>query len=127
MAKLFIILAYLLALIFSKGHALFPFPDLTNADGFIVQSNFPAPATDCRSNITDIVECLPFFLDDQSRPDETCCSAIESIVLTDADCICETMGIYNLPLDVIRAMTLPTICGVALPCDGKEFHDNILF
>ncbi|KAJ1411386.1 Bifunctional inhibitor/plant lipid transfer protein/seed storage helical domain [Sesbania bispinosa] len=63
------------------------------------------------------MECLPYLLEDQSQPDDLCCSAIESVVSIDPECICEMMGSDNMPLDLKKALALPTICGLRLPCN----------
>ncbi|WJX90066.1 hypothetical protein P8452_72002 [Trifolium repens] len=99
MAKVFI-LAFLLVLM------LFP------------SNSISTPTTYCRSIINDMVlECLPYFVDqNSSQSQDSCCYVVAHVVATASGCICDIqMDINNFPLDVTKTMKLPSVCGVSLP------------
>lgn len=114
MAKLFFIFAVLLALIFNSHVST----SLHTIDPLSVVPA-PAPTKDCSSFITDMMENLPFLWNEESQVGELSCSVFESVVSSDAECICEMMRLEKEQLSSAFRM-LPIICRVKLPCDhGK--------
>ncbi|KAK2357595.1 hypothetical protein QL285_094851 [Trifolium repens] len=83
-------------------------------------NSISTPTTYCRSIINDMVlECLPYFVDqNSSQSQNSCCYAVAYVVATASGCICDIqMDINNFPLDVTKTMKLPSVCGVSLPCE----------
>jgi len=61
-------------------------------------------------------ECKPYYVDHNSQPYDSCCSAIESIIATSYGCICDIkLEIHNFPFDVTNTAKLLAVCGVSLP------------
>ncbi|KAE8077351.1 hypothetical protein FH972_015923 [Carpinus fangiana] len=81
-----------------------------------------SPASDCDGLRYDMVDCAPFLLSDESEktmPDDSCCSGFETVIKTNADCICEAMKSnahhFGIHLNMKQTMALPSACGLATP------------
>ncbi|KAL2584664.1 hypothetical protein AAZX31_14G158400 [Glycine max] len=107
-AKFFIILSSLLALI-SNSMSLRTIGPLR-----VVRSS--RIFTDCSLFSEDTVDCAPFFSNEESQPDEFCCSAFDYAASMDTQCICDMIGNHNSALSFNK---ISTLCRVTLPCDIK--------
>ncbi|KAG5111074.1 hypothetical protein JHK82_040297 [Glycine max] len=105
-AKFFIILSSLLALI-SNSMSLRTIGPLR-----VVRSS--RIFTDCSLFSEDTVDCAPFFSNEESQPDEFCCSAFDYAASMDTQCICDMIGNHNSALSFNK---ISTLCRVTLPCD----------
>jgi hypothetical protein len=118
MANVFITLGFLLSLIFKLNNAMpMPFPDI------LIDAN----AHYCKSIVTYMVaECLPYFLEDNSKPNYPCCSAFQAIAShdTSCSCICDTIK-GDMIMEITKIMKLPTICSVSIPCSGKSLISSV--
>ncbi|KAG4958999.1 hypothetical protein JHK87_035632 [Glycine soja] len=109
MAKFFIILSALLALI-SNSMSIRTIGPLRVAPSSPISK-------ECRLFSEEIVDCTPFFFsNEQSQPDELCCSAFEYAASMDPECICDMIGNHNSSLSPNK---IPTLSRVTLPCDIK--------
>jgi hypothetical protein len=88
-----------------------------------------SPASDCSDLIfgNNIMDCVPFLSNgsEKTKPEVSCCSGFETVLNTNAECICEAiissaqMGIY---FNVTKTMAMPSTCGMSTPpfqCDSK--------
>jgi len=113
-AKFFIILSSLLALI-SNSMSLRTIGPLR-----VVRSS--RIFTDCSLFSEDTVDCAPFFSNEESQPDEFCCSAFDYAASMDTQCICDMIGNHNSALSFNK---ISTLCRVTLPCDSKLFRSPL--
>uniref|UniRef100_A0A2N9G859 Bifunctional inhibitor/plant lipid transfer protein/seed storage helical domain-containing protein n=1 Tax=Fagus sylvatica TaxID=28930 RepID=A0A2N9G859_FAGSY len=71
------------------------------------------------------MDCVPFLSNgsEKTKPEVSCCSGFETVLNTNAECICEAiissaqMGIY---FNVTKTMAMPSTCGMSTPpfqCD----------
>ncbi|CAH9058429.1 unnamed protein product [Cuscuta europaea] len=82
----------------------------------------PAAAQDCGSVINNLAECLSFvsFDSKKTEPEGTCCTGLKLALTTNASCLCEGLkggnADFGVSLNVTKAMTLPSACGVNSNC-----------
>lgn len=79
-----------------------------------------APSTDCSVLVYDMSDCVSFLSDGSTdtEPDHPCCSGLETVIETDADCVCEAFMMSSqmgIQLNMTRALALPGACGVSGP------------
>ncbi|CAL1414064.1 unnamed protein product [Linum trigynum] len=80
----------------------------------------PAPAADCSTVVLALSDCLTFVLNGSTttKPEGTCCSGLETVLNTNADCLCQTFkssGEMGIALNVTKALTLPSACKLKTP------------
>lgn len=80
----------------------------------------PAPAADCSSLISNLVDCLSFVSagGTAKKPEGTCCSGLKTVLKTDADCLCEALknsAQLGVTLNVTKALSLPAACHASAP------------
>ncbi|KAF3445770.1 hypothetical protein FNV43_RR10947 [Rhamnella rubrinervis] len=80
-----------------------------------------APSSDdCSVIVYAMSDCVSFLSDGSSdtEPDHPCCSGLETVVETNADCICEAFTMSSqmgIQLNMTRVLALPAACGVPAP------------
>lgn len=97
-----------------------------------LQAPSMAPSKDCSVVIYDMADCVPYLSDDskQTKPDHSCCSGFETVIETNADCICEALkksGQMGIQLNLTRAMALPSACGVSPSPLNSCHRESLLY
>ncbi|XVE51452.1 hypothetical protein DITRI_Ditri02bG0041700 [Diplodiscus trichospermus] len=83
----------------------------------------PSPSSffvDCASLILNKADCLSLMSSGStvSKPEGTCCSGLKIVLKTDLECLCKSFkrsASFGVTLNVIKALTLTTICKVSAP------------
>ncbi|KAL8521079.1 hypothetical protein ACS0TY_011575 [Phlomoides rotata] len=84
----------------------------------------PAPAADCSTLVTNMVDCLSFVTagGTAKKPEGTCCSGLKTVLKSDAGCLCEVFknsAQLGVTLNVTKALTLPAACHLSAPSIGN--------
>ncbi|KAF9610303.1 hypothetical protein IFM89_021973 [Coptis chinensis] len=80
----------------------------------------PAPTQECATVILTMADCLSFVTSGSTvkKPEGGCCTGLKTVLKTAPDCLCQTFkssGQLGIALDMQKAMTLPSACGVKAP------------
>ncbi|GER55017.1 lipid-transfer protein [Striga asiatica] len=80
----------------------------------------PSPGLDCFTYLIKLSDCLTFVEggSNLTRPDPGCCSELGNLVDTQPICLCQLLGNpgqVGFPVDVSRALRLPSVCNVTTP------------
>nr|AMN14866.1 putative lipid-transfer protein 1 [Nepenthes mirabilis] len=79
-----------------------------------------APAADCSNLVLNMADCLSFVQNGSTatKPEESCCSGLKTVLKTDAECLCEAFkssSQFGVVLNVTKALSLPSACHVKTP------------
>ncbi|XP_074589795.1 non-specific lipid transfer protein GPI-anchored 11-like [Curcuma longa] len=86
----------------------------------------PSPSPDCSSELFNLIDCLPFVQNGStvSKPASQCCSGLRKVVEEAPACLCSLSSqgqaqaqAQSLGVNVTKARTLPSACGVSSNCD----------
>ncbi|CAL9138854.1 unnamed protein product [Musa acuminata var. zebrina] len=91
-----------------------------HGDGVTVSA--PAPSPDCSSALLELADCLAFVEDGSTvaKPAGTCCSGLKKVVEKEVSCLCDVFKQgASLGVNITKALTLPSACGVSTPPFSK--------
>lgn len=77
-----------------------------------VNIHSPSPTTDCGSILHEMLNCLPFFINQHSKADTMCCSGYEYIFKNSPQCFCEADDILGFSWSSSNIVNLSTSCGM---------------
>lgn len=80
----------------------------------------PSPSVDCSMVLLSMADCLSFVMNAStvSKPEGSCCSGFKTVLKETPKCLCEAFNNKNnlgVTLNMTRATTLPSACGVSTP------------
>ncbi|KAL8531056.1 hypothetical protein ACS0TY_007898 [Phlomoides rotata] len=81
----------------------------------------PSPGgVDCFSALIKLSDCLTYVEggSNLTKPDPGCCPELSNMVNTEPVCLCQLLGNpgqAGIPIDVNRALRLPSVCNVQTP------------
>ncbi|GAB4843356.1 hypothetical protein Ancab_013322 [Ancistrocladus abbreviatus] len=86
-----------------------------------------AARSSCSSALTSLSPCLNFVVGNSSNPSSSCCSQLDNVVQTQAECLCEvlngTIAALGVTINKTLALALPKACNAqtapATECDGN--------
>ncbi|CAK7357024.1 unnamed protein product [Dovyalis caffra] len=81
------------------------------------RASAPAPSVDCSNLILSMADCLSFVSNDSTltKPENTCCSGLKTVLSTDAACLCEAFknsAQLGVALNITKALSLPSACKI---------------
>ncbi|XP_072993090.1 non-specific lipid transfer protein GPI-anchored 11-like [Typha latifolia] len=84
----------------------------------------PSPSMDCTSALLDLAGCLTFVEEGSkvAKPEGSCCSGLKKVVKEEVACLCEIFKgsqDFGVSLNLTKALTLPSACGVSTPPFSK--------
>eukprot|EP01018_Ginkgo_biloba_P022164 Gb_06428 [translate_table: standard] len=72
----------------------------------------------CTTAIVSLSPCLNYITGNVTKPPQSCCTALNSVVKTNAVCLCQLFANNNplgFPVNQTRALALPGLCNVKTP------------
>ena len=91
-----------------------------HGDGVTVSA--PAPSLDCSSAFLELTDCLTFVENGSTvaKPAGKCCSGLKKVVKKEVSCLCDVFKQgASLGVNITKALTLPSACGVSTPPFSK--------
>ncbi|CAL5332846.1 unnamed protein product [Camellia sinensis] len=80
----------------------------------------PAPSVDCTTLIYGMSDCLTYLTvgSNETKPEDTCCTGLKTVLDTDADCLCEGLkssASLGFNIDFKKAKAIPSVCKIPTP------------
>lgn len=98
--------------------------------GVPVPAAAPGPAVDCPTALLGMSDCLSFVTkgSNETKPDPACCPELSGLLDNQPICLClllgDTEATFGIQIDLSKALTLPSTCGLKIPslsmCPGSS-------